>query len=286
MQDWIHIVFRAISTIAILFLMTRILGKKQISQLTFFEYITGITLGEVAGFMSTDVEANYLNGFIALFLWFAVPLLLEMLTLKSKRLRDWFEGKGTVFIKEGKILENNLKKERYTADELLEQLRAKNVFNVADVEFAMLEPSGEVSVLLKKENQPLTAKHLGIKTAPERESQAVIIDGNMMDEPLATAGLSREWLLTELEKIGVTLENVFMGQVDAYGGLHVDLYDDMLLVPDDVSKPLLFATLKKCEADLSLYALAVKNEGAKRVYERCVEQMKRILEQAEPLLKR
>ncbi|WP_088831455.1 DUF421 domain-containing protein [Paenibacillus tyrfis] len=286
MQDWMHIFFRALLTIAILFLMTRILGKKQISQLTFFEYITGITLGEVAGFMSTDVEANYMHGFIALLLWFAVPLLLEMLTLKSKRLRDWFEGKGTVFIKEGKILEDNLKKERYTADELLEQLRAKSVFNVADVEFAMLEPSGEVSVLLKKENQPLTAKHLGIKTAPERESQAVIIDGNIMDEPLATAGLSREWLLTELEKIGVTLENVFLGQVDAYGGLHVDLYDDMLLVPDDVSKPLLFATLKKCEADLSLYALAVKNEGAKRVYESCAKEMNRILEQAEPLLKR
>ncbi len=285
MAEWVQIIIRSLFTIAILFLMTRILGKKQISQLTFFEYITGIVLGDLAGFMSTDINAFFIHGFVAILVWFTVPLTLELLTLKSKWMRDWFEGKGTIFIKEGKILEDNLKKERYTADELLEQLRAKNVFRAADVEFAVLEASGDLSVLLKKENQPVTPAQLGIKTVPEREPQTVIIDGNLMDEPLATAGLSREWLFTELEKIGVTLENVFIGQVDSHGQLTVDLYDDMLQVPAPVQKPLLLATLRKCEADLALYSLAVENGGAKRMYERCTEQTSRILEQIEPLLK-
>lgn len=286
MQEWMHIALRSVIAIVILFSVTRLLGKKQISQLTFFEYIIGIVIGDLAGFISTELEANFLHGVTAIVVWFLLPYLFEMMTLKSKRLREWFEGQGTVVIKEGKVLEDNLKRERYTVDELLGQLRTKNVFNMADVEFAVLEASGDLSVLLKRENQPLTPKHLGIRTAPERETQAVIIDGNIMDEPLATAGLSREWLQTELEKLGVTLENVFIGQVDTYGQLYVDLYDDMLQVPQRTDKPLLMATLKKCEADLALFGLSTSNPEAKAMYEQCMKQMRRIIDQVEPILMR
>lgn len=285
-MDWLHVAMRSLGAVVMLFVLTRILGKKQISQLTFFEYITGITLGEVAGFMSTDIEGSYLNGVVSLLTWFTIPFLAELLTLKSKTLRQWFEGKGTIMIQNGKVLEKNLKRERYTADELLEQLRTKSVFNVADVEFAVLEASGDLSVLLKKENQPLTAKHLGVKAAPERETQAVIIDGNYMDEPLATAGFNREWLDTELEKIGVIKDNVFIGQVDSYGQLYVDLYDDVLQVPANTDKPLLYATLKKCEADLTLFGLSTQNEPARAMYQQCAEQMQEVLDQVMPLLKR
>jgi len=285
-MDWLHIAPKSLGAIVMLFILTRILGKKQISQLTFFEYITGITLGELAGFISTDLENHYMHGVTALLVWFCVPLLVELVTLKSKTLRQWFEGKGTILIEKGKVLEKNLKKERYTADELLEQLRTKSVFNMADVEFAVLEASGELSVLLKKENQPLTPKHLGIKVAPERETQAVIIDGNYMDEPLSTAGFNREWLDTELEKIGVIKDNVFIGQVDSYGQLYVDLYDDILQVPPNTEKPLLYATLKKCEADLMLYGLSTQDEQARTMYQQGAEQMRGILQQVMPLLKR
>src|SRR5690606_38998165 len=122
--------------------------------------------------------------------------------------------KGTVLIKDGKVLEDNLKKERLTSDELMGKLRGQQVFRMSDVEFALMEPSGAINVLLKKEQMPITPSHLGIKVAPEQEPQTVIMDGNIMDEPLATMGLSRQWLNTELEKIGVTLANVYLGQVD------------------------------------------------------------------------
>ncbi len=280
-----NIAVRSFAAVLILFSITRILGKKQISQLTFFEYMTGIAIGELAGFISTDLEAHFMHGVVAILVWFLIPFVFEGLTQKSKHLRDWVEGKGTVLIKEGKIMEDNLKKERYSADELLAQLRTKNVFNIADVEFANLETSGDVSVLLKRENQPLTPKHLGIKVAPESEPQAVIIDGNIMDEPLATAGLSREWLQTELEKIGVTLENVFLGQADAYGQLTVDLYDDVIKLPSPTVKPLLLATLKKCEADLTLFGLSTRNPSTKSMYEDAVKRMGHVIQQVEPLLK-
>ncbi|MBE1445524.1 DUF421 domain-containing protein [Paenibacillus sp. OAS669] len=285
-MEWLHIALRSLGAIAMLFLITRLLGKKQISQLTFFEYITGITLGELAGFISTDLENHYTHGITALLVWFLVPLTIELVSLKSVTLRKWFEGNGTVMIKDGKVMGKNLKKERYTADELLEQLRKKSVFNIADVEFAVLESSGELNVLLKKENQPLTPKQLGIKVGPEKEPQTVIIDGNIMDEPLATAGFSRAWLQAELEKIGVTKDNVFLGQVDSYGSLYVDLYDDMLQVPANNEKLLLLANLKKCEADISLYGLATNSSEAKMMYEQCARLLRKEIVNLIPVLKR
>ncbi|WP_409341418.1 DUF421 domain-containing protein [Paenibacillus sp. MBLB4367] len=286
MPPWMIIAIRSLGAVAILFAMTRILGKKQISQLTFFEYITGIALGELAGFLSTDMEAHYMHGIVAILVWFAVPFFLEYLTLKSKRLREWFEGKGTVMIKDGKILEDNLKKERFTGDELLESLRTKNVFRVADVEFAMLEPSGDLSVLLKKEQQPLTPASLGITQSPEQEPQTVIIDGNIMDEGLATSGFSRGWLSTELEKIGVAADNVFIAQVDAHGQLYVDLFDDQINVPAPQARALLLSALKKCEADLELFGMSTHNESAKAMYDDCAARLTREIANVTPLLKR
>ncbi|MBD0379037.1 DUF421 domain-containing protein [Paenibacillus sedimenti] len=268
-----------------MFVFTRILGKKQISQLTFFEYVTGIAIGDLAGVVSTDLDSHYSYGLIAMFIWFIVPLVLEMLTLKSKTLRHWFEGTGTMLVKDGKILEDNLKKERYTADELLEQLRTKSVFKVADVEFAMLETSGELSVLLKSEHQPLTPKHIGLKLVTEKPAQAVIMDGVIQDEPLATAGKSRGWLHSELDKIGVTKENVFLGQVDTYGVLMVDLYDDKLKVPKPSQKLILLATLKKCEADLDLFSLTTRHPEAQQMYTTCSEQMRQVIKELETTLR-
>jgi len=284
MPTWVEIVFRSLGALAILFLMTRILGKKQISQLTFFEYVLGITLGELAGFISTDIEGHYFYGLTALFVWFIVPFGLEFLTLKSRKLRHWFEGRGRVVIKEGKVLEDNLKKERLTADELLEQLRGKNVFNVADVEFAVMETNGELSVLLRKEKQPITPSHMGQKVVNEVEPQIVIMDGKYIDEPLATLGLSRGWLNAELEKIGVTVENVFLAQVDAYQQLWVDLFDDKLKVPAPQGKALLIATLKKSQADLELFAAATRNEEAKKMYENNSRELADVISKLTPML--
>ncbi|MFC5699778.1 DUF421 domain-containing protein [Cohnella faecalis] len=284
MPEWTHIVFRSLGALVVLFIMARILGKKQISQLTFFEYVMGITLGELAGFISTDLEAHYTHGLIAMLVWFTIPFLLELLTLKSIKLRHLLEGKERVVIKEGKVLENNLKKERLTADELLEQLRAKSVFNLADVEFAAMETNGDLSILLKKDKQPLTPSDMNMKKVTEVAPQTVIIDGKIMDEPLATIGLSRGWLRTELEKIGVSVDNVFLGQVDAYQQLYVDLFDDKLQVPAPQGKALLLATLKKSQADLELFAIATRSPAAKAMYETNSAALQQVISDLRPIL--
>ncbi len=284
MPDWLEVALRTLSAVVVLFILTKILGKRQISQLSLFEYITGITIGSIAAYVSLELRESWLLGVIALVVWSAVSLLMEFLTLKSKMFRDWIEGKGSVLIKDGKIMEDNVKKSRLTVDELLEQLRKKDVFLLADVEFAVLESSGELNVLLKRENQPLTPKHLGVQVAPEPEPATVIIDGEIMDEPLATRGFNRQWLHTELEKIGVTADNVFVAQVDALGQLYVDTYNDQWQVSEPRQNQQLYALLKSIEANLQLFALSTQDEQAKQVYSNCVQQMNTVLKQVKPML--
>lgn len=284
--DSLEIAVRTLSAVGILFFMTKLLGKRQITQLSLFEYITGITIGNITASISLDLDSAWYLGLISISVWVLISLGIEFMQMKSKRARDFIDGTGTVLIKDGKVLEDNLKKERLTNEELMEQLRKKFVFRVADAEFAIMEPSGDLNVLLKRENQPITAKHLGIKVGPEQEPQGVILDGKIMNEPLATIGLSREWLNTELEKMGVAIENVFIGQVDSYGQLYVDLFDDQIKVPFPQKKEALFALLKKCEADLMTFGLTTKNKKAKQMYEQCSKQMEEIIADLMPLLHR
>ncbi|MFC0271397.1 DUF421 domain-containing protein [Metabacillus herbersteinensis] len=285
MPDWLDVVVRSLLFVVVLFFITKWLGKKQLSELSFFEYVTGITIGSIGAEVVMGLERNMFHGVIGIVIFAAMPFLAGLLSLKSKGVREFIEGKATVFIKDGKIMEDNLKKEKYTTDELLELLRKKDVFKVADVEFALLEPTGDLSVLLKKENQPLTAKDMNLTVAPIKEPQTVIMDGEILDEPLSTSGRNRGWLKTEMEKLGVTIENVFLGQVDSYGQLTIDLFDDKLKVPSPQEKPLVFATMKKCQADLELFALGTEAEEAKHMYSKNSKKLQEAIDKMTPILR-
>ena len=147
-----------------------------------------------------------------------------------------------------------------------------------------METSGEISVLLKSQNQPITPKLMEWSVAPVEEGQVIIMDGVIMDEPLATAGLNRRWVRTELQKAGVALENVFLAQVDKGGELYLDLYDDKIKVPQAQAMKQTFATLKKCQADLELFALDTKNERMKLCYQRDSEELQDVIDQVKPFL--
>lgn len=228
MPEWIEVSVRTLSAIVVLFIATKILGKRQITQLSLFEYITGITIGNMAATISLDTDSAWYLGVISLAIWVVISMGIGFIQMKSKKARDFLDGKATVVIKNGKILEENLRKERLTTDELLEQLRYKNVFRAADVEFAIMEPTGDINILLKKEYQPLTADHLGVKMKKEAEPQAVIMDGVVLEQALSKAGLNRRWLEKELKKMHLNPQDVFLAQVDAKNKLYVDLYDDDL----------------------------------------------------------
>jgi uncharacterized membrane protein YcaP (DUF421 family) len=266
MPDWLDVIVRSVLFLLILFVITKILGKKQIAQLSMFEYVTGITIGNIGAEVVTGLDQKIHLGIIAIVATAAIPYISSQITLRNKTVRDFVDGKGTVLILDGKVLEDHLKKEKVTIDEFLEMLRKNDVFDITEVEYAVLEANGILNVLLKKENRPLTPKDMNIKVPEEKEPQTVIMDGVILDEPLARVGKSRRWLNNELAKMDLSLDNVFIGQINAYGELKVDLFDDNIKVPSPRERPLLYAKMKKCQADLELFAHSTDDQEAKQMY--------------------
>ncbi|MDQ0253975.1 uncharacterized membrane protein YcaP (DUF421 family) [Evansella vedderi] len=284
MPGWFEVVIRSAVALVILLLLSKGIIRKPLAQMTYFEFVSAIVLAAILAIGSINLQVPIAYPIMGIIIWGAVPYLMEWLSMKSLRFRNFLHGRGIPVIKDGKILEDNLKKQRLSSDELLKSLRSKNVFQVADVEFAVLETSGDISVLPKKDYQPLTPKDLNLKVAPIKEPETVIMDGKVLDEPLSTIGYNRQWLEVELEKIGVAIENVYLGQVDSYGQLTVDLFDDKLKVPSPQEKPLLLSTIKKCQADLEAFALATDNQEAKQMYAKNAKEMDRVLKKISPYL--
>ncbi|OXS52753.1 hypothetical protein B1A99_32570 [Cohnella sp. CIP 111063] len=228
MPAWLEVSLRTVMAVIILFIMTRILGKRQISQLSLFEYITGISIGNLAAYLSLDTDTNWILGVVALSVWVSMSLGIEFLQVKSKKARELLDGKPTIIIQNGKILEANMKRERITSDELLELLRTKDIFDVSQVEFAIMDTSGELNVLLKKEHQPLTPSDINLPVSPEKFSMSVIMDGKILEDSLKRIGLNRDWLAAKLKQIGTSPDKIYLAQVDSQNKLYLDPYDDSM----------------------------------------------------------
>ncbi|OPZ73818.1 MAG: hypothetical protein BWY80_00822 [Firmicutes bacterium ADurb.Bin456] len=286
MSEWLSILLRSAGLFALTLFLVRLIGKRLTARLTFFNLVTGIAIGVIVAALSLNLVPNLASGLVALAVWTVFPALLYLLAIKYKAVRDILQGRETVIINHGKVLEDKLLEVRLTPEDLLGQLRKKNVFNFADVEFAVLEPDGELSTLLKKDQQPATPKTLGLDVCRESVPQTVMLDGVVMDEPLAAMGLNRRWLGTELEKAGVALENVFLAQVDSLGQLYLDLFDDAVQVPRPRARERAYATLKKCQADCELYALGTRSPEAGKMYSESAQLLGQAVKELEPLLKR
>ncbi len=281
---WVEILLRTTVAFLILLAAPKIFRRTSITHFSYFEASAMIIIAVILAVGSFHIGIPVGYSITALITWVLIVGVVNYISLKSVSFRNFIHGKGIPVIKDGKVLEENLKKERYTTDDLLKQLRARNVFKVADVEFAVLESSGDINVLLKKENQPLTPKDMLIPVAPVKEPQTIVMDGKVMDEALATVGLNRGWLEAELEKQGIAIENVFIGQVDSYGELTVDLFDDKIKVPEPKEKPLLLASIKKTQADLEIFALQTENEQAKDLFKYSASEMEEVLKTVQKYL--
>jgi len=277
MQEPIYVIIRSLSLFFLVWLSARIIGKRNISRVKPFNFMSYIVLAIVATLMSLNL-INLISGFIVLLTWLVLPIALDYLSIKSEVIHQLINGKETVLIKHGKIMEENLIQVRMTGEDLLAELRSKNIFNLTDVEFAVMETNGEINAYLKSDKKPVTAHDLGEKVAPQAEPQTVIMDGNILNEPLFSLGLNQEWLKVELEKMGVALENVFLGQVDSSGDLFLDLFDDAVEIPQPKVKELLYASLQKVQADLSTFSLQTDNKNAKGMYLRNSQKLENLLD--------
>ncbi|MUT65335.1 DUF421 domain-containing protein [Paenibacillus sp. NEAU-GSW1] len=280
MPDWLEISLRTLSSVVILFAITKLLGKRQLSQLSLFEYITGITIGNIAAYISLDLDNLWYLGIVSLAVWVGVSVSFEFITLKNKRIRDFVDGSGTVLIEKGNLLKANMRKERITLDEILEQLRKKDVYRVADVEFAIMEQSGEINVMLKKEHQPITPDSLGWHIKQEVEPQTIVMDGQLLEQSLYHSGRDKNWLKRELRKQKLSMEEVFLAQIDANGELSIQT-GTASVKGQQPSKPKdqIADLLKQYEDELHMLEQFATNEDDKRDYRSAINKLKSAMKQ-------
>lgn len=201
------------------------MGKKQISQLTFFDYCVGITIGSIAATMSVDQNLKALNCLMSLFVWGLFPILLSYLGMKSNAFSNLTDGKPTILIENGEILDKNMRKSLMNLNELMLLLREKNVFKISEVEMAVLETNRKLSILLKTDKQPVTASMLNIPVIREHGPNILIMDGKVMKRSMEKLGFTVEWLQEEIKKQGAQhVSDVFLAQLDSTGQLYIDLY--------------------------------------------------------------
>jgi len=213
---------RTVLGFAILLLLTRLLGKKQLSQLTVFTYITGIALGNMASEMVLQKEIPILNAVFALILWSLLVFAIEWLALKSSKARVLMDGEPTIVIKKGIILEQALKKQRLNLDDLTMQLRLNQVFSVTEVEYAILEPNGALTVMRKSGKNPVTKEDMQITPEPVGMPSEIIADGKIVEKNLAELGYSHEQLHSELQRQGIAdVKDVVYAELQADGSLHI-----------------------------------------------------------------
>lgn len=230
------VLIRSVIAFSSLLIFSRILGKTQISQLTFFEWVTGITLGSIASELTTNLAIRPWPAYVGLLAWVVFTLATQLVVLKSRWLSKMMDGEPVVVIQNGQILERNLRALRMRASELGSLLREQGIFDYKEVEFAIMEPNGGLSVLKKSQHRPVTPADLNIPTAYEGLGVEVIVDGEVQEQNLRRLHVNRAWLEERLREQGIySVGDVFLAVLDTQGRLYVDRYGDRVPPADDIS---------------------------------------------------
>jgi uncharacterized membrane protein YcaP (DUF421 family) len=194
------------------------------SEITYYDYISGITIGAIAGASSANENVSIYNGIIALAIWVFLPMLISYINLKNVTSKRFTGGKPLVLIKNGTLDDAALRKSRYTIEDLLMQLRKKEVFNIFQVEFAILEVDGELSILKKAPHNTVTPQDLNIPTPYKGITIDLIINGRIIESNLELAKKDRAWLMEELNKKNIkNITNVLYGGFTSESQLEIIL---------------------------------------------------------------
>ncbi|WP_240041082.1 DUF421 domain-containing protein [Paenibacillus ginsengarvi] len=225
---------RTVAAFLMLIVIARILGKQLLSNMTFHDFATGITLGAIAANLAFNPKLSFGPLLLSLVVFTAISFGISTLSIRSRKARKWITGSPTVLIEGGKILEENMKHVKYSLDSLIQALRERDIFDLGEVEYAVLENNGKVSVLKKPPFRTVTRMDMHMKR-PSSSSFPVelIMDGQLIDNNLDNDGVSIRWLESELEKRDKRIADVFYAVISTNGKLILDFYKDNLKQPVD-----------------------------------------------------
>lgn len=231
------VIVRGLIAFFSLLIFTRVLGKQEVGQLTFFDYVNGITIGSIAASLTTNLNSRALTEWVGLATWAGAVLILQLISIKSPLFAKYLNGEPVVVIMNGQIMEETMKKIQYSLSDLTEQLRDKGVFDISEVEFAVLETSGKLSVLKKSSYQPVTPKDLNIPTEYKGLSTELIYDGVIIEKNLRQVKLDRQWLEQQLRNRGINdPAEVMLAALNTQGELYIDKYRDHVANPVDLTE--------------------------------------------------
>ena len=220
-MEYAKVALSALFSITVIFIITKLLGNKQLSQLKMFDYVNGITIGSIAAELATELETP-LYPLIALGVYLVVSLIISFAVLKNLKLRRIVDGDPTVLMQSGRLLRPNFKKSKMDLNDFMERCRVLGYFDLTDIELAVLETSGQLSVLPKESARPAAVSD--IKEHPDQVASAsigVIYDGKVIDKNLKATGHEITWLERQVQKQGYKIKDVFLASCDSHNNLRV-----------------------------------------------------------------
>ena len=202
MSDLFKVLIKGYLSLIILFFVIKMLGKKQISQLNIFDYVIGISLGNLAAEMTINSDISIINGLLAMIIYGSCSLFVSFITNKSILARRFISGVPVVLIEHGKISKEQLKRVKIDVNDLLQDAREDGIFDISKVDYAIMEVSGKVTFLLKAEEEPVTAKDMKINVSNPGLTANLIMDGNIMYNNLKAFGKDEKWLTKKMKEQG------------------------------------------------------------------------------------
>lgn len=218
----IKIISLSLGSLVILFLLTKLMGNREISQLTMFDYIVGITIGSIAAEMSTSLENNFIEPVVAMLIYGIVSFSISFFTCKSLNMRRFFTGRAKILLDNGKLYRKNFKSAKLDLNEFLMECRINGYFNLSDIQTAILEPNGRISFLPKSLKRPATPEDLNLSPSKENIVYNIILDGVLLKENLEKSGNNINWLENNLKKQGISdIKKIFLATCDNQNNLSV-----------------------------------------------------------------
>lgn len=214
-MELINVALSSIGSIIVLFILTKIIGNRALSELNMFDYVNGITIGSIAAEMATSLEDDFMKPLLAMVIYSAIVLLFSFLSGRSTFWRRIFTGRSLILYNNGKLYKKNFSKAKIDMMEFLAQCRLNGFFDLNELQMANFEPNGQISFMPKAENRPATPKDFSLKTDNEKPAVPVVTDGDILDGNLRYTGNDKQWLLKELKELGVNRpDDVFLATVD------------------------------------------------------------------------
>ena len=227
MSEILYIVVLSLGSIIAIFLLTKLMGYRQMSQMSMFDYVNGITMGSIAAEMATSLDTGFEKPLVAMIVYALVSLLLSTISSKSIKARRMLEGAPLVLLNNGEIYRHNLRKAKIDVSELLVQCRINGYFDISKLQTAILEGNGKISFLQKATDRPLTPADVQLSPQQDYMVANVILDGKVMDENLRHTGKDEKWLLDQIRGQGAKrVEDVLLASCDSNNKLQVYLKDN------------------------------------------------------------